>query len=217
MNKESFDKLIIIDGLKLKTIEKDGECYFILPLTVDNIPGYQYTILTNEICPGLLPMRFVREDGILKAYFQWAGYVQIGTLYRRWDEEGKNIALESMGLLGSIIQALLSIENYLFISEGYILSADKIFTHPISGQVKLAFVPSQESQPSFSSRLKQLIRQTLKFTDDDQWQFYGDQIIEGLLKPEDSLLLIEKKLHDKSRSIFTTDWPKKRGLRDCKI
>ena len=214
MNSGQFDNPIAINGQELATTETEGRRFFILPLSGNAILGFQKTILMNGLCPNLLPMRFIAEGDIINAYYRWDRLVQLKVLYKRWKHEDVNIALGTIEMVSSIIQCALSIENYLFMTDGYQLNADIIFVHPKTREVKLAFVPTgKQRQTGLVERLMDVMEDTMQFTDDEQWLTYGKEILESIVSSEDSLISIEKKLHKKARTIYEAGWPRKSELR----
>lgn len=214
MNRKSFESPIAFNGQAPRTVETEGKQYFILTLPEINIPQYQKTVLVNGLCPKLLTMRFIAENNRINAYYRWDGFVQLRTLYKRWKHENRNIALETIEIISSVIQCVVSIENYLFITDGYQLNCDIVFVHPKARNVKLAFVPTEKHpQTSLVSNLMNIIESSMKFTDDEQWRAYGKEILESIIFSEDSLISIEKKLHRKARTIYSVGWPKKSELR----
>lgn len=213
INDKYYDFSIVIKNRKTDIVESHGKSFFTLLLDKDVMPDYHKVILANGICPALLPMHFINSSKGLQAHYEYSGYVQLKDIYGRWRMDGKNIAIESIEMIFSVISGILSIENFLFRTKGYRLHADSIFVRPDRKEIKLAFIPEKESAEQLSSRLAMLIEDTAKIAEDEQWNIYSSEIQNKILSGEDSLSIIEKKLHQVGERITYCDWPEKRALR----
>ncbi|GAB1475435.1 hypothetical protein MASR2M70_02670 [Bacillota bacterium] len=210
------DSKIYIKNKAVKTIESAGRNYFMLEQKSGMIPFYCEAALVDEVCPCLLPMRFTEQDDGVSAYYDYSGHIQMRNIFKLWKNEKSNVAVESIKMLSSIIRCALSIENYLFISEGYRLNEDSVFINHESRELKLAYIPEEihgNEERSFFEKLAAIILSMADMAEDDQWSIYAEGIAKNVLYSVDSPAIIERKLHLIGREIFLKGWPEPEELR----
>lgn len=190
---------ISICDKKALITQHNGRVFFVLPIEKDTISDYQKKILESSICPDLIIMRFVTEGDRLWGYYDFGGYVKLNEAYQIWARARKNTALLSVEVILAIIRSILSIEDLLFVSDGWLIDMDTIFVRPDSGRIKLAYFPIQNNiDRSFA--IARLIKDTIPAASNQQWNFYADEIIECLNKNE-SLAAVESKLREIGREL----------------
>lgn len=212
MNKLADESWIKMPGKRIDFIESCGRNYFAMLYRGDDIPSYCETVLTNGICEKLLPMRFIRTYEGLYLHYEYGGFVQLKDVFRHWRQEGKNISIEMIEILISILKCINAIENHLFKTSGYSLITDTVFVNPETAMVKMAYVP-EETDSLLSQSFILLMEELRILAEDDQWNHYAKEIAEKTLLSGDSLMIIERKLVKKAREIISREWPAKEMLR----
>lgn len=215
MNNSVYNFNIIIKDQEAEITESGGRSFFILKQKSGIMPAYCEIALSYDVCPHLLPMRFIRREKELFAYYDYGEYYQLNNILKQWQIERRNVAIESIKVITSIIRCALSIENYLFISEGYRLHEDTVFVNPITGEVRLAYIPEEDeyAKINFVEKLAGLIERMADLSGDDQWSVYAAEIVGKVLSGGDSISTIERKLHSKGRQIWQKGWPEREELR----
>lgn len=185
------------------------------------LPPYIEEILVNSLCDVLLPMGFLDKEKSL-AYFDLTDVLSLKELWKLWKENGEDIGITMIEVFTNIIKTLYLIENLLFLNKGFRLEWDYIFfvkqgrknnidnSKNKSYKIKLAFFPDENEamviSTNLSKKILKLIYDSLIIVLDEEWNYCGNQLGK-LIKVDDSLLDIGRKLNHLAREISSRDWP----------
>ena len=213
---EAADKIytIILRSINAPIEESAGRRRFKIDLKDAAIPEYQKKILIENICKRILSVQYIQEEDTLWIYYDFSGYVQLKDVFSRWRKQNKNIALETAEVISEALLCILDGENLLLGNEGFSLSADTVFVNPATGETRLAYVPGVSHSFGLQESVIELISDSIKLSEDDQWEAYGKEIIEEIKAGNFGLNETVKYLSEKMREINTGMWPDKNLSRE---
>ncbi len=213
MRESSNGSTIIVNGVEAEILESGGRYFFSILLDDRSIPRYRRMVLENLCCHSLLPMHFVHQNGKLRAYYDFGGFVQLKEIFGYWKGSGKYMALETAETLSAVLACVLSAENYLFCAGDFFINSHTIFIRPGNGEVKLAYIPDTENTVPPSIKFTDLVLKTAELCCDEQWSVYANEIWRRIRECNESMIGIQKIMQEKGREIYAGTWPEKEVLR----
>ena len=138
-----------------------GKRYF--SLRADKIMNYQKRMLSEGGCPFTLPMHFILDEGIEKAYYDYSGLVQMKEFIGRIrstdhsaGNDGKLINIV-LNLLADLMDCLKGMEEYLLFPDAVSIESDLIFVDMQSEKAIFAYNPYADPEISIQDRILCLI------------------------------------------------------------
>lgn len=156
----------IFFGLQEGCVEEAaGKRKFYLTMNENNIFEYEKRMLCDSGCPYTLSMKFLVEEEIMKAYYDFTGYVQLKEyLNRKTHDDFLNDEINApicdvLNILSKILNCIRGMENYLFSPERFSVNLDVVFINPDSNEIVFAFLPIVNVEESLQCRLIKMINE----------------------------------------------------------
>ena len=210
---QTFQNTINLGNIEGVIQEIGGRRKFRIPYVKGEIPTFQRKVLEEGLCKQLLEMHFLREEGLEWVFYDFNGFLQFNSIFSQWIEQRKNIALETSRILFAVAQCVMNAENYLLSPEAFSLHVDTVFINPITGETRLAYIPGIPHCATTSGCMIELLSVTEQLSTDDEWEAYGKEIRNEILMNNLGLLEIVKCFSDKSREMYSRQWPDKSLVR----
>ena len=174
-------------------------------------PAYHLEALENAACKGILPMCFAESSGKSKIYYDHDEYIQLSSALRTgslFEIQKASTATEVLlRILAETAACVLEVEDRLLLNGICIYSADTIFVHADTGEVRLAYIPSSDESYDGHTMLINLLKNMQHFCADDQWQSYAADISKELFVGNKGYAELIKYFVMKSRDACMRGWP----------
>jgi len=181
-NQEAHEKsiyLVVKEGL---ITEVNGRRKFCIQFDDSQIQEYEKRMLSDASCPYTLPMSFLSDDGITKAWYDYTGYIQLKEYIR---SECCNSSIlnnrkpiyEAMDILFKIMQNLRASEDYLILPDRVSLDPDTIFINPSHLSISFAFYPNEVPELTFQERLFHMINKISSWYQNDEVDHYNERFL----------------------------------------
>ena len=127
------------------------------------IKDYEKNILCRSSCPDTLPMYFLSENGLEKAYYDFTDYLQLNDYVKKYQvpDEGVrkdfNSVRAALDIAARVLVNLKDMESYLLFPERTAIDPDLIFVNPADGEIRFAYYPEEKSGLSLQAKVLRLI------------------------------------------------------------
>jgi len=159
-------------------IEESAGKRKILLIMEEKIRGYEKRMLCDSGCPYTLPMHFISDEGTMKVYYDFTGYVQLEEYIKRKkntdlsDRESQKTIFDALDVLSKVLGCLKGMESYLIYPERISIHPDVIFINLNSEQIALAFYPNDNTNLTLQYRIIALIDDVNGLCNDHETELY---------------------------------------------
>ncbi len=128
----------------------------------ERIKDYEKKILCRSCCPDTLPMFFLSENGLEKAYYDFTDYLQLNDYIKKLRvSEGVrkdfNPVRAALDLTARVLVNLKDMESYLLFPERAAIDPDLIFVNPAGGAIRFAYYPEEKPGLGLQEKILRLI------------------------------------------------------------
>ena len=174
-------------------------------------PAYQLEALEKGVCSGLLPMCFAEISGKRKIYYDHDEFIPLSNALRTgslFEIQQATTATEVLlRILAETAACVLEVEDRLLLNNICVYSADTIFVHADTGEVRLAYMPYSGEETDGQTMMIELIKSMQYFCGDDQWQSYAADILKEVSAGNKGGAELIKYFVMKSRDACMRGWP----------
>ena len=150
--------------------------------------NYQYEMLTNNDCKGIMPINSRQKDEHVYLYCDITSRLSL-TQYLK----GRRLSKEEfIGIISSIIETILSSKGYLLYERSFLFDKDYIYIKPGTSDVQLAYLPFDLSN-SVDSAVKKLFIDLIMTSDFEE--ISDDNFLQRILSNVKSETFCLNELH----------------------
>lgn len=122
--------------------QQGGLSFFAVLWEAGMAADYIKEILQTGGCSCYLPVRFLKQDGIVKAYYDDTGFLPLEKCIRTAKRRGESVLRFSIKLLRQLAEGEEEAENWLLFRNGIRYRMDSIFYCEGTGQTAMAYIPA---------------------------------------------------------------------------
>jgi hypothetical protein len=198
-------------GIRSVTEEIAGKKRFCILKEEGWPPAYQMGALEDNDFGGLLQMSFTEIAGQKMIYYDCDGFIQLTNALSTdsiCGQRKESTATESLlRILSEAAVCVLKIEDRLLLAGGFLYTAETIFLHADTGEVRMAYIPVTGYECDSLRMLLDLIKRMQDLCRDDEWQSYADDLLREIPAENKGFSELIKYFNRKARDSCTRGWP----------